>query len=435
MAVAVFTLLLVGFAFAQDGPDDANCLPGTWLPEGADWTHCSEPGAPYDGSKVPDCSAFHGQVNTTSFFHVHEYDCGLYWVCSPEGPCLMQCAACNPNPGNCPDGKLQFDCRYTVPVGPVCDYYSTVGCHNCEETCAANNCPGDAECDTSTNCKCSDCKTDLDCTSGETCCDRQCAITCDNDPTTTTTPATTTTTTTPKPTTTNTTCPTECCSDEECPEGYICENGECKKHCTNDADCGDVNAICNQNYDNCQYCSADNICVNGCAADSNCWADMPSCTPAHSCQEIGYPALLKITVQTYDCTNCNTASEGGLELVLNDNTDLTCSSGQLDNKEQIDYKNGMLAEFMAAEDDGLAGCEYANLNFHVTSGTAKWTGEGTWTKGGATKPLCFYYYDPAQEFYLIHNCCDLQDDALTTGKMTSLVNCVVCAGDNCQPAL
>ena len=73
MAVAVFTLLLVGFAFAQNGPDDANCLPGTWLPEGADWTHCSEPGAPYDGSNVPDCSAFHGQVNTTSFYHVHEY--------------------------------------------------------------------------------------------------------------------------------------------------------------------------------------------------------------------------------------------------------------------------------------------------------------------------------------------------------------------------
>ena len=53
MAVAVFTLLFFGFAFAQNGPDDANCLPGTWLPEGADWTHCSEPGAPYDGSKVP----------------------------------------------------------------------------------------------------------------------------------------------------------------------------------------------------------------------------------------------------------------------------------------------------------------------------------------------------------------------------------------------
>ena len=70
MAVLLLSLLMTGVAFAQD---DANCLPGTWLPADADWTHCSEPGAPYDGSKVPDCSAFHGQVNTTSFFHVHEY--------------------------------------------------------------------------------------------------------------------------------------------------------------------------------------------------------------------------------------------------------------------------------------------------------------------------------------------------------------------------
>jgi len=422
MAVALLSLLLAGAAIA--GPSDENCLPGTWLPEGADWSSCAEPGAPYDGSKVPDCSAFHGQVNTTSFFHVHEYDCGLYWVCSPEGPCLMQCAACNTNPTNCPDGRLQFDCRYTVPIGPVCDFYTTVGCHNCEETCAANNCPGDTECDTSTDCQCSDCKTDADCSSGEQCCDRQCAISCGD---------TTTTTTTSKPTTTNTPCPTECCSNDDCEEGFICENGECKKPCSNDADCDGANEICNPTYDNCQYCSADNICENGCAGDSNCWTEMPSCSPAHSCTEIGYPALIKITVQTYDCTNCNTANEGGLELVLNDNTDLTCSSGQLDNKEKTDYNNGMVAEFMAAEEDGLAGCEYANLNFHVTSGTAKWTGEGTWTKG-SDKPLCFYYYDPSSEFYMIHNCCDLQDDVLTQGDMTELVNCVVCAGDNCQPA-
>jgi len=425
MAVALLSLLLAAAAVAQ--PDDENCLPGTWLPEGADWTHCAEPGAPYDGSKVPDCSAFHGQVNTTSFFHVHEYDCGLYWVCSPEGPCLMQCAACVPNPGNCPDGKLQFDCRYTVPVGPVCDYYNQVGCHNCEETCAANNCPGDTECDTSTDCKCSDCKTDADCSSGEKCCDRQCAVSCDDEPTPTpSTPPTTTSTNTP--------CPTECCSDDDCEEGFICENGECKKPCNNDSDCDGANEICNPTYDNCQYCSADNICEPGCAEDSNCWADAPSCSAAHGCVEIGYPALIKITVQTYDCTNCNAANEGGLQLVLNDNTDLTCSSGQLDNKEKTDYNNGMLSEFMAAEEDGLDGCEYANLNFHVSSGTAKWTGEGTWTKG-SDKPLCFYYYDPSNEFYNIHNCCDLQDDVLTQDAMTELVNCVMCAGDNCAPAL
>jgi len=425
MAVALLSLLLAGAAFAQ--MDDENCLPGTWLAEGADWTSCAEPGAPYDGSKVPDCSAFHGQVNTTSFFHVHEYDCGLYWVCSPEGPCLMQCAACVPNPGNCPDGKLQFDCRYTVPVGPVCDYYNQVGCHNCEETCAANNCPGDTECDTSTDCKCSDCKTDADCSSGEKCCDRQCAVSCDDEPTPTpSTPPTTTSTNTP--------CPTECCSDDDCEEGFICENGECKKPCNNDSDCDGANEICNPTYDNCQYCSADNICEPGCAEDSNCWADAPSCSAAHGCVEIGYPALIKITVQTYDCTNCNAANEGGLQLVLNDNTDLTCSSGQLDNKEKTDYNNGMLSEFMAAEEDGLDGCEYANLNFHVSSGTAKWTGEGTWTKG-SDKPLCFYYYDPSNEFYNIHNCCDLQDDVLTQDAMTELVNCVMCAGDNCAPAL
>ena len=68
MAVTLLSLLLAGIAMAQN---DENCLPGTWLPEGADWTMCAA--FPYDGSKVPDCSAFHGKVNTTSFFHVHEY--------------------------------------------------------------------------------------------------------------------------------------------------------------------------------------------------------------------------------------------------------------------------------------------------------------------------------------------------------------------------
>merc|ERR1711971_611781 len=148
--------------------------------------------------------------------------------------------------------------------------------------------------------------------------------------TTATKPSTTSATTASTTTATTTTaCQFACCSNDDCEPGFICENGECKKPCTNDADCEGANAICNPNYDNCQYCSADNICENG-SADSNCWADMPSCSAAHSCTEIGYPALIKITVQTYDCTNCNTANEGGLELVLNDNTNLSCSSGQLE---------------------------------------------------------------------------------------------------------
>ena len=107
--------------------------------------------------------------------------------------------------------------RYTVPLGPVCDYYTEVGCHNCEETCAANNCP-DLDCDTSTDCNCSDCKVDNDCPTGEQCCDRQCASSCGpTDP-----PATTTTTEKPTqpPTTTTTPCPTECCSDDDCEVSY-----------------------------------------------------------------------------------------------------------------------------------------------------------------------------------------------------------------------
>ena len=70
MALALLSLLLAAAAVDQN---DENCLPGTWLPEGAHWSFCAVPGLTYDGSKVPDCSAFHGQINTTSFFHVHEY--------------------------------------------------------------------------------------------------------------------------------------------------------------------------------------------------------------------------------------------------------------------------------------------------------------------------------------------------------------------------
>ena len=70
MVVALISLLLAAAEVAQN---EEICLPGTWLPEGADWSFCAVPGLEYDGSKVPDCSAFHGLVNTTSFFHVHEY--------------------------------------------------------------------------------------------------------------------------------------------------------------------------------------------------------------------------------------------------------------------------------------------------------------------------------------------------------------------------
>ena len=53
--------------------DDGNCLAAAWLPEGSQQPFCAEPGFEYDGSLLPDCQAFEGQVNTTSFYHVHEF--------------------------------------------------------------------------------------------------------------------------------------------------------------------------------------------------------------------------------------------------------------------------------------------------------------------------------------------------------------------------
>ena len=45
MVVALLSLLLAGAVTARN---EENCLPGTWLPEGADWTSSVMPGVPYD---------------------------------------------------------------------------------------------------------------------------------------------------------------------------------------------------------------------------------------------------------------------------------------------------------------------------------------------------------------------------------------------------
>ena len=136
MLVAVLFLLVVSQSQADQV---ASCPPPIWLPEGADFTSCgyshralSTAGVSiaYDGSKVPDCSAMPGLDVNDTVFVAHEYgeilmrpllkfififiDCGRFWMCGPEGPCLRECAACNFDPITCPDGKLEFDCRFLL---------------------------------------------------------------------------------------------------------------------------------------------------------------------------------------------------------------------------------------------------------------------------------------------------------------------------------
>ena len=101
----------------------------------------------------------------------------------------------------------------------------------------------------------------------------------------------------------------------------------------------------------------------GCSEDSNCPVDLAHCTSIHSCTgDPGYPGLVKITVQTYDCTGCKSTAEGGLVITIDDDSEATqpCTTSGLDNADKRDYDNGNLAEFLANEDNGMEACQYVS---------------------------------------------------------------------------
>ena len=80
-------------------------------------------------------------------------DCSRFWECGPAGEtCLFECAPCqaeiNTNPLCDGQWALTFDVRFQYPVGPVCDWPSTINC--------TLGCPEDAECCNNLDCnKCS----------------------------------------------------------------------------------------------------------------------------------------------------------------------------------------------------------------------------------------------------------------------------------------
>merc|ERR1711962_1538643 len=408
---------------------EPTCLAAAWLPKDT-VPEPQEDCLDWDNGRVPDCSKFSGQVNTTSFYHVHEYDCGLFWECGPKNEqgehtvCLFECGKCHVSPDRCPDGRLQFDCRYRWPDGPVCDWADNVHCLNCQKECEALDCPEEQNCDPTTDCKCSDCRDDSDCTGGQMCCDRNCADDCDGSTTDSQHSTTQSQTTTE--------CPDECCSDDDCKAPLVCLDGECKcpTECCSDEDCPDP-YVCEDGECKCP----DECCRPGCAGDDNCPSNSPMCSGIHN-SGAGFPGLVKVTIATYDCTGCPDADmqpeEGGIIIAPEDPKGQTCTSDGLDNMDTIDYTNGNTADFVAEEEDGLGNCKYANLNFHVTSGKVTWTGTGTWT-GVSKNPICFYYYDDVAEFYKIYNCCDLEESGLAQGQSTQLTNCRQCLyGQECS---
>jgi len=240
-----------------------NCIEENWLPEDMIYNPGQEC-QPYDGSRVPNCSAFVHQGNEQPYYHVHEYDCSKFWECGPAGEtCLFHCAPCG---DLCPEWNgLSFDCRYQYPLGPVCDYPDNVNCSNHIPCPACDTCAFDWQiCDEGTNCVCSpECREDPDCADDQYCDpDGVCQLGCRS-----------------SEGCTATTCSEcldhqcvdpGCCADEDCPDG-VCLNGECVS-CIVDDDCNTNGgcATCVANECVVPSCCTDDDCPNGVCLDGEC---------------------------------------------------------------------------------------------------------------------------------------------------------------------
>ena len=122
------------------------------------------------------------------------------------------------------------------------------------------------------------------------------------------------------------------------------------------------------------------------------------CTGNHECNNLGDPIVVNITVKTRSCSGCSSGNvEQGLKVQL---TGLLgspeCETDNLDNPEHKDYSSGTTSIF--DNESGLGGCEVSaclenivyviwklrfisqiDLYQSVDSGSASWTGPGTWT--------------------------------------------------------
>ena len=134
--------------------------------------------------------------------------------------------------------------------------------------------------------------------------------------------------------------------------------------------------------------------------------------------------------------------EGGLKVQLVGDYGTQCESDGLDNKEKVDYDNGMTAFFDGTPDDdnddgervgqslmfiilspldGLGGCKLADLNYGLTGGSATWTGKGTWT-GSSEDPVCIQFF-PDPSGTIVNCCCNLDTPSLAQEESSELDNC------------
>ena len=97
----------------------------------------------------------------------------------------------------------------------------------------------------------------------------------------------------------------ECCRDEDCPDGTCRPDGQCEQgECSEERPCEGANAVCDEDYTNCQYCDLEALeCKPGCETDDNCPTTAPTCSN-HNCVIVSINGIVNITVSTETCSDC-----------------------------------------------------------------------------------------------------------------------------------
>jgi len=362
---------------------------------------------PYDGSLLPNCMYFLN--NYTSYYHLHEYNCSRFWECSPEGPCLNECAPC----ATCsPYDGLVFDCRYEFPEGPVCDWPDNVNCTNhypCTEdgdctgtwcsTCVAEvcvdpECCADMDCPPGQICLDGACKPD-DCT-GECCSNSDCSgtacSTCEN----------------------NACVDPECCSDDDCPDGQ-CINGSCvacQDECCSNTDCTATDcSTCVANACVDPECCSDDDCPDGKCIDGKCETCQEECCSDNDCTGTG-------------CSTCEANACVDPECCSDDD----CPNGQCINGSCVTCTDQCCsdADCPAGQTcvDGVCKAP-CNGNGDCT-GTACSTCEDTW----CNDPECCTDEDCPNGQCINGSCVPCQDECCSNTDCTA-TECSTCVGNAC----
>jgi len=200
--------------------------------------------------------------------------------------------------------------------------------------------------------------------------------------------------------------------------------------CRKDQNCPGYDAICNQEYSNCNYCNISNnadfgSCAPGCVDDINCDGTQV-CNGYHMCTDEGSTKILRqIVFKTDVCKGCQgTMIEAGPVIYVTGGENQAgyteCSTLQLDHSDKIDFEDGKTAIFTDIKDKEVLGtCFRANLQGEVTNGTITWTAsQGEWSL--VNNQIDFTWSDPEDCKF---SCCMEKNILSPNNRDANLIKC------------